>query len=334
MVHLKTNIGHILEIGYPLIEGMRACVHIGMDEERTHTRIAALRKGIIGLTLLLVAVGIAAGVLVSRRMVRPLSDLADAMCDFGERNKDGELEFRSGGREIAHLTRAFNRMVSDHKRAEAEKTRLEEQYHQAQKVESIGRLAGGVAHDLNNLLTPILGYSEMLLDDLGPDDARRESVDEILRAGFRARDLVRQLLAFSRKQPLEFKILDLNEAIEGFGKLLQRVIHEDIKIEIIPSPDIRMVRADVRQIEQVIMNLAINAQDAMPKGGKLIIETAIAELDEDYAAKHQGVEPGEYIMLAISDTGCGMDDETCEHMFEPFFTTKGYLGTGLGLATV
>ena len=224
--------------------------------------------------------------------------------------------------------------ITESKRFEEEKIRLEEQYHQAQKVESIGRLAGGVAHDLNNLLTPILGYSEMLIDDLGPDDKRRESVGEILKAGFRARDLVRQLLAFSRKQTLEYRPVDLNIALSGFEKLLRRTIREDIEIEIIPSPDIHTVMADIGQIEQVIMNLAVNAQDAMPKGGRLTIETATADLDELYAASHHGVKPGAYIMLAISDTGCGMDDETREHIFEPFFSTKGELGTGMGLATV
>jgi two-component system cell cycle sensor histidine kinase/response regulator CckA len=212
--------------------------------------------------------------------------------------------------------------------------RLEEQYQQAQKVESVGRLAGGVAHDLNNLLSPILGYGELLLDALGPGDARRESVDEILRAGFRARDLVRQLLAFGRKQALDYKPLDINKVIGNFQKLLRHAIREDIEIEIIPSPDIRVVMADIGQIEQVIMNLALNAADAMPEGGRLTIETARVDLGEDYAAAHQGVKPGAYVMLAVSDTGMGMDDETCKHLFEPFFSTKGEQGTGLGLATV
>lgn len=215
-----------------------------------------------------------------------------------------------------------------------EKGRIEEQYHQARKLESIGRLAGGVSHDLNNLLSPIIGYGEMLLNDLDPGDARREFVDQILRAGLRARDLVRQLLAFSRKQTLEYKPVDMNKAVTGFEKLLRRTIREDIEIEIIPSPDIGTVMADINQIEQVILNLVVNASDAMPEGGCLTIETASANLDEDYAAKHQGVRPGAYVMLAVSDTGCGMDDETREHAFEPFFSTKGEQGTGLGLATV
>ena len=157
---------------------------------------------------------------------------------------------------------------------------------------------------------------------------------EILKAGFRARDLVRQLLAFSRKQTLEYRVVDMNEALTGFDKLLRRTIREDIKIEIIPSTDIRAVMADIGQIEQVIMNLAVNAQDAMPEGGRLTIETATVDLDEEYAATHPGVKPGAYVMLAISDTGCGMDDKTRGQVFEPFFSTKGKLGTGLGLSTV
>jgi PAS domain S-box-containing protein len=226
------------------------------------------------------------------------------------------------------------RFITERKRSEEERAKLEERYYRAQKVESIGRLAGGVAHDLNNLLSPILGYGEMLLDDLDPGDERRESVDEILRAGFRARDLVQQLLAFSRKQTLEYRPVDMGEAVTEFEKLLRRTIREDVEIRILPSPDIPMVMADIGQMEQVIMNLAVNAADAMPEGGILTIEIAPVSLDGDYAAMHEDVGPGPYVMLAVSDTGCGMDGETREHAFEPFYSTKGKQGTGLGLATV
>ena len=216
-----------------------------------------------------------------------------------------------------------------------EKAELEAQFHQAQKLESVGRLAGGVAHDLNNLLAPILGYSEMLLEDFSEDDARRASVEEIARACMRARDLVRQLLAFSRKQPLEFKPIDLNSVLKRFEKLLRRTLREDIAVIIDPAPDLPLIEADVGQLEQVIMNLAVNAQDAMEEGGALTIETVSAELDADYAAAHQGVAPGDFVLLSISDTGRGMDAETRERLFEPFFTTKAKdKGTGLGLATV
>jgi PAS domain S-box-containing protein len=224
--------------------------------------------------------------------------------------------------------------LTEREKAEEEKEKLRVQLVQAQKVESIGRLAGGVAHDLNNLLSPIIGYSEMLQDDIAPEDARRDQVDQILRAGMRARDLVRQLLAFSRKQTLEFKAVEINKAIAGFEKFLRRTIQEDIELELILSPDPLTVMADVGQIEQVLMNLAINAADAMPEGGTLTIETARVDLDEKYCAEHIAVEPGPYALLAISDTGCGMDQETQEKIFEPFFSTKGEGGTGLGLATV
>lgn len=229
---------------------------------------------------------------------------------------------------------AFREQQDERKRAEEALRQKEQQVRLFQKMESIGRLAGGVAHDLNNLLTPILGYGELLLEGLGPDGKQREFADEIVRAGLQARGLVRQLLAFSRKQTLEYKPVNLNKAVAGFEKLLRRTIREDIEIEIIRSPDIHTVMADIGQIEQVIMNLAVNAADAMPDGGTLTIETALVDLDEEYAATHQDVKPGTYAMLAVSDTGCGMDDEAREHLFEPFFSTKGEQGTGLGLATV
>jgi PAS domain S-box-containing protein len=215
-----------------------------------------------------------------------------------------------------------------------EEVNLREQMRQAQKVEAIGRLAGGVAHDLNNLLSPIIGYGEMLLDDLNARDARRDAVKQIVHAGMRASDLVRQLLAFSRKQVLDFKAVDINGTIQGFEKLLRRTIREDIGIKTILSPNIRPVMADIGQIEQILMNLAVNAADAMPKGGHITIETDLVELDEAYTAARADVQPGLYLLLAFSDTGCGMDSETRERIFEPFFSTKGVHGTGLGLATV
>jgi two-component system, cell cycle sensor histidine kinase and response regulator CckA len=211
---------------------------------------------------------------------------------------------------------------------------LKNQLHQAQKVESIGRLAGGVAHDLNNLLSPILGYAEMLREDLASEDTKLESVDEILNAGMKARDLVRQLLAFSRKQTLELKRIEINTVLKNFRKLLRRTIREDIEIKYNLEPAPLQVMADVNQMEQVIMNLAVNAADAMPTGGFLTIETARATLDEEYAGMRPGVKPGDYLLLAFSDTGCGMDDYTRENIFEPFFSTKGEQGTGLGLSTV
>jgi PAS domain S-box-containing protein len=229
---------------------------------------------------------------------------------------------------------SVGRDITEELKREREADLLETQYNQAQKLESLGRLVGGVAHDLNNLLSPILGYAEILREDLGSGDRRRDSVDEVLHAGLAARDLVRQLLAFSRKQALEYRPVDMNVALTSFENLLRRTIREDIEIEIVLSAGIPIVMADIGQIEQVIMNLVVNAQDAMPEGGRLTLETTATVLDEGYAAHHPGVEPGNYIMLAVSDTGCGMDEATRDHLFEPFFSTKGEKGTGLGLATV
>lgn len=224
--------------------------------------------------------------------------------------------------------------ITDRVQAEHARSLLESELRQAQKLESIGRLAGGIAHDLNNLLSPIIGYSEMLLEGQETGYSSNKPIREIHEAGIRARSLVRQLLAFSRKQKLELDTVDLNGLVADFEKLLRRTIRENIEIDMNLSPLVRPVRADASQIEQVIMNLVVNAQDAMPQGGKLLIETDVVALDEDYTRSHQGVSPGEYVMLAISDTGMGMDVETRDRAFEPFYTTKTKdQGTGLGLST-
>jgi PAS domain S-box-containing protein len=211
---------------------------------------------------------------------------------------------------------------------------LELQLRQAQKMEAIGRLAGGIAHDFNNLLMVISGYSEFLLERLGPDPKLRGPAQEISNATQRATSLTRQLLAFSRKQMLAPKVLDLNEVVAENLKMLTRMIGEDIDLVMVPGPALGAVRADPGQIDQVIMNLAVNARDAMPHGGKLTIETANVTLDENFTRTHSPLTPGDYIMLALSDTGIGMDSETQSRIFEPFFTTKGAKGTGLGLSTV
>ncbi|MBI4565713.1 MAG: response regulator [Planctomycetes bacterium] len=227
------------------------------------------------------------------------------------------------------------RLVLSITRDVTEQNRLERQYQQAQKMEAIGRLAGGVAHDFNNLLTAIMGYGELVGTRLHPKDPLSQDVEEILNAGRRATELTRHLLAFSRKQIVSPRVLDLNAVVAQMDKLLRRLIGEDIELLCVPNPALGRVKADPGQIEQVIMNLAVNARDAMPEGGKLTIETGNADLDEEYARRHAGVRPGRYVMLAISDTGCGMDEATQARLFEPFFTTKGVgKGTGLGLATV
>ncbi len=225
--------------------------------------------------------------------------------------------------------------ISEQERLKKEKEELKEQYSQSQKMEAIGLLAGGVAHDMNNLLSPIIGYGELLLSDKTLMESTREFVLPIHQAAIRARDLIRQLLAFSRKQTLEIKPLDLNQVIHNFQKLLIRTIRADIQIETKLAPSLPIVHADIGQIEQVVMNLAVNAQDSMPEGGRMSIETSEVFLDESYAGQHKGIQPGRYVMLAVSDSGCGMDAETRKRIFEPFFTTKAKgRGSGLGLSTV
>jgi PAS domain S-box-containing protein len=215
-----------------------------------------------------------------------------------------------------------------------ERRALEQQLRQSQKMEAVGRLAGGIAHDFNNLLMVISGYSEFLLERLGSEPDLRTPAQEIAGAAERASSLTRQLLAFSRKQMLAPKLVNLNSVVTENLKMLTRMIGEDIDLVMLPAENLWPVRADSGQIEQVIMNLAVNARDAMPSGGKLTLETSNVTLDEDYARYRAPLRPGDYVMIAISDTGIGMDSETQSHIFEPFFTTKGPKGTGLGLSTV
>jgi two-component system cell cycle sensor histidine kinase/response regulator CckA len=216
-----------------------------------------------------------------------------------------------------------------------EARRLEEQFRQAQKMEGVGQLAGGVAHDFNNLLSVIMGYTELAQDMTPADTAVRKHLNQIKQAGERAASLTRQLLAFSRQQVLEPKVLNLNAVVHNVSKMLLRLIGENITLSLKPGEPLGSVTADLGQIEQVLMNLAVNARDAMPEGGKIAIETSNIELDETYAKQHQSARPGSYVMLSFSDTGCGMDAKTRARIFEPFFTTKETgKGTGLGLSTV
>jgi len=256
----------------------------------------------------------------------------------------GQIAFLDGeGREVP-----FSQVILAHKgpdgqvafistiaRDVSEQKSLEAQLRQAQKMEAIGQLAGGVAHDFNNLLGVIGGYADLLLRDVGPRHPGRGRVEQILKATDRAAGLTRQLLAFSRKQVLEPRLLDLNAVLADIEKMLRRLIGEHIQLVTVFEDGLWRTMADPGQIEQVIVNLAVNARDAMPGGGKLILETRNEELDEAYAHSHAGARPGPHVMLAVSDTGHGMDSETLTHAFEPFFTTKEQgKGTGLGLATV
>ena len=225
--------------------------------------------------------------------------------------------------------------ITERKQAEAEKAGLEAQLQQAQKMESVGRLAGGVAHDFNNMLAVILGYAEVALDQVSPGQPIHADLEEIRKAGKRAADLTRQLLTFARKQTVMPRILDLNEAVGGMLKMLQRLIGEDIQLRWHPKANLWPILMDPSQMDQILANLCVNARDAIADVGRITIETENRSIDEHYCAGHAGFAPGEYVLLAVSDNGCGMDKETLSHLFEPFFTTKEMgKGTGLGLATL
>jgi len=251
------------------------------------------------------------------------------------RKKNGEtfiLEksitpLRNAAGEITHYI-STGRDITDQRR-------LESQLQQAQKMDAIGRLAGGVAHDFNNLLMVISAYAELMLDSLPPEHLLRQKVDEIITASRRAAELTKQLLAFGRKQMQSLQLLDLNAALREIGRMLPRLIGEDIQLIFVPGQNLDKVRVDPVQIEQVVMNLAANARDAMPGGGKLTIETSNVHLDATYTQRHSMVPPGDYVLLAVTDSGMGIPPEHLAHIFEPFYTTKEEgKGTGLGLATV
>ncbi|WP_051185110.1 PAS domain S-box protein [Desulfatiglans anilini] len=244
------------------------------------------------------------------------------------RRKDGAYRFIEW-RSVPH-----GKWIYSNARDITDRMQLEEQLRQSQKLESVGRLAGGVAHDFNNILSVIVGYGDMVLHNLGPEHPQYNLIKAIYEAGVRGSALTRQLLAFSRKQLLEMKVLDANSVVTGFEKLMRRVLGEDITLNLALTKEPTPVKADDSQLEQVLMNLVVNARDAMRNGGSLLIETALAELNRAYAERKQGVLPGAYVMIAVSDTGTGMDQETMARVFEPFFTTKDQdEGTGLGLAT-
>jgi signal transduction histidine kinase/CheY-like chemotaxis protein len=216
-----------------------------------------------------------------------------------------------------------------------ERTKLEDQLRQSQRMEAVGRLAAGVAHDFNNMLTVIIGYTELAMDGMPAGNPKRLDLEEVKKAADKAAALTRQLLAFGRKQILQPRVLNINQVLERYSNMLGRVIGEDIEFVTILDPALRAVKADQGQLEQVLMNLAVNSRDAMPRGGKLTVETHNVVLDDTYSDGHVDIKAGAYIMLSVSDTGSGMDVATCSRLFEPFFTTKELgRGTGLGLSIV
>lgn len=254
----------------------------------------------------------------------------------GQALRRGAQDYLVKGRLDSYLLTRAARYAVERKQAERALRASEAQLRQAQKMEGIGQLAGGIAHDFNNLLTVINSYSDMLLAETGFDNPfARNGLDQIKEAGYRAALLTRQLLAFSRRQVLQLKVMDLNEVVSNIVKLLRRLIGEDIALVLCLHPALGHVKVDAGQMEQIIMNLAVNARDAMPGGGEMTIETMNVEVRGSSPCTHPSIKPGSYVMLAVSDTGCGMDVYTQAHIFEPFFTTKGPgKGTGLGLATV
>ena len=246
--------------------------------------------------------------------------------------KSGATDYVLKGR-LSRLVPAVRRAVQEVESG-AERKRLEAQVIQAQKMEVIGQLAGGVAHDFNNVLAIILGYSDVIMRSISSDDANHQYAEAIRHAAERAAALTRQLLVFSRKQTAQPVVLDLNEVVASMDKMLRQLIDESVELTVIPGKTLGRVRADSGHVGQVLMNLIVNGRDAMPNGGKLIVETRNVTLDQSYTRTHPGVAPGEYVMLAVSDTGIGMTEEVKAHLFEAFFTTKPKgKGTGLGLAT-
>ncbi len=235
----------------------------------------------------------------------------------------------------ARLLQSALHELAEREKAEATLRKTEEQLRHAQKMEAVGRLAGGVSHDFNNMLSVVLSYTGLILADLKSDDPLRADIEEIQKAGERAADLTRQLVTFSRQQVVLPKVIDLNQIITGMERMVARLLGADVEVTLLPAARLGKVKADPGQIEQIVMNLAVNARDAMPSGGKLTVQTNNTELDEHYANEHLGVTAGPYVMLAVTDTGIGMDPETQAQIFEPFFTTKEKgKGTGLGLSIV
>jgi len=293
------------------------------------------------LNLLLLRVGFLAvlaggflAFLISNTFTTPLGRLMRGVHALEQGDFNYQLDLQGGG-EVAEVTLAFDRMRHTLQRNNSERQQLEDQFRQSQKMEALGQLAGGVAHDFNNLLTIIRGHSDLLLDSLRSSGASYRSCEQIDKAADRATALTRQLLIFSRRQVLKPKVLDLNALVTEMDKLLRRLIREDVEFDFVPGAALGSVKADPGQIEQVLLNLTVNACDAMPKGGNLTIETRHVTVDEEYSQSRPGLQQGSFVLLSATDTGHGMDAKTRARIFEPFFTTKDIgKGTGLGLSTV
>src|SRR5437899_3130948 len=316
--------------------GMHSDLSLTMLKSYTPLRasLSGLKHLLLALGLMAVIAGVSLVYMISDKFTRPLASLVEGVRAVERGNFTYPLG-SSGGDELAQVTRAFERMRSTLQKNEARRQQLEDQLRQSQKMDALGRLAGGVAHDFNNLLTVIKGHGDLLLGRLEPADSLHMSGVQIVKAADRAASLTRQLLAFCRMQLLQPKVLDLNALVSEMCSLLRRLVREDIAFTFQAGESLGRVEADPGQIEQVIVNLTVNACDAMPEGGKLTIETHNVRVDEKWAASRPPIKPGAYVLLAVTDTGQGMDASTRARIFEPFFTTKEQgKGTGLGLATV
>ncbi len=296
--------------------------------------LAKERRMLAALGLLAVLAGGSIVFLIANRFTRPLWRLVDGVQALERGDFEYPLDL-NGADEVAQVTRAFDRMRGTLKNNEREQLELQEQLRKTQKMEAIGRLAGGVAHDFNNLLTVIKGHGDLILDRLQPTDSLYGNAHQIEKATNSAAALTRQLLAFSRMQVLQPKVLNINTLLSEIFSILKRLVREDISFTFRAGESLARINADPGQIEQVIMNLVVNASDAMPRGGKLVLETENAALNEAFCRTHTPLLPGNYVCLSVDDTGHGMDPATLARIFEPFFTTKEQgKGTGLGLATV
>jgi signal transduction histidine kinase/CheY-like chemotaxis protein len=302
--------------------------------DRATVFLEQLNRVLLTLGFVSVLAGTVLAFLLSKTITKPLAQLVTGLHAFEKGDSSFPLD-ASGGDEVAEVTAAFDRMRANLQKTENEQKQLEQRLRQAHKMEAVGRLAGGVAHDFNNLLMIVNGHCELLSDRIPAGEPSRNNIEQIQKAADRAVSMTRQLLAFSRMQVLEPRVIDLNAVIADMGKMLARLIGEDIEYAFTPDPKLVSVKADPGQIGQVIMNLVVNSRDAMPKGGSITVRTRNAVLDRDEARKRDPMQPGEYGLLSVTDTGHGMDEETKAHIFEPFFTTKEVgKGTGLGLATV
>ena len=334
-------------------------LYLGSSLDRVRAEVAASQWNVAFVSLVIFVLGMLGGLIASFMMTAPLKQMVQTVDNLAKggfkhravvssKDEIGQLagafnemvdSLESAHVELQEMNRTLERRVEDRTKALQEemdqRKEIEEQLLQAQKMEAIGRLSGGVAHDFNNILTAIIGYSDLLLIRASKGKTNWEYVRQIKKAAERAASLTQQLLAFSRKQVLRPRLLDMHSLVCETEKMLRRLIGEDIDLEVISEPNLGHVKADPGQIQQVILNLAVNARDAMPKGGRLSIETAVTQVDQCRAAQSPGLNSGDYVTLTVSDNGSGMDGETLLHIFEPFYTTKGPgEGTGLGLATV